>query len=223
MDGAMTQAKLAAALVAAQAAARAVAKDATNTFHRYRYASAESIIEEARSALSGAGLSVSVSKAEILRLGEGTDVYYYLEAVYLLEHASGESRPVHTTVPIVPEKGRPLDKALAAARTYSLGYLLRDLLLLPRVEEGADVDQRDDRPRPERPERPGPVQAPTPPPSDNAARAFSEQIAAAPDERELAAIGREISRVRASMLEADVRRLQSEWAARRAALTGAAA
>jgi lysozyme len=40
---------------------------------------------------------------------------------------------------------RPLDKAVATAMTYNLGYFLRGLLLLPRVEEGTDVDQRDDR------------------------------------------------------------------------------
>ncbi len=42
--------------------------------------------------------------------------------------------------PIVPERGRPLDKAIASAKTSSLGYLLRDLMVAPRVLPGDDMD-----------------------------------------------------------------------------------
>jgi len=35
---------------------------------------------------------------------------------------------------------------MATALTYNLGYFLRGLLLLPRVEEGHEVDQRNDQP-----------------------------------------------------------------------------
>ena len=45
--------------------------------------------------------------------------------------------------PIIPEKGRPWDKAHAGALTSSLAYFLRDLLLMPRVEEGTDMDSGD--------------------------------------------------------------------------------
>ena len=45
--------------------------------------------------------------------------------------------------PIIEDKGRPLDKALAGALTTSLAYYLRDLLLIPKQDEN-QVDKRDD-------------------------------------------------------------------------------
>ena len=42
--------------------------------------------------------------------------------------------------PIVTGKGKPLDKAVASARTSSLGYLIRDLLVAPRVHPTDDMD-----------------------------------------------------------------------------------
>ena len=68
-------------------------------------------------------------------------------------------------VPVLPEKGRPIDKAEAGARTYALSYFLRDLLLIPRVDEGSDVDQRDDRDRSGRATAPRPAAVPAPKPA----------------------------------------------------------
>jgi len=48
--------------------------------------------------------------------------------------------------PVVPDRGRPPDKALASALTTSLAYLLRDLLLMPRVDPADDLAGREDRP-----------------------------------------------------------------------------
>lgn len=134
--------ELAKALVEAQRIARAVEKDSTNKFHSYRYASAEAMIAEARGALSQAGLAFScVSSALEQAEGYGR----ILVTMYRLDHVGGESRDYGSSTPIIEERGRPLDKAVATAKTYDLGYMLRSLLLLPRVEEGTDVDQRDDR------------------------------------------------------------------------------
>jgi hypothetical protein len=47
---------------------------------------------------------------------------------------------------VVPERGRPLDKAFAVALTTSLSYLLRDLLQMPRGDE-ADMNARNDLPQ----------------------------------------------------------------------------
>jgi hypothetical protein len=138
--------KLATALIAAQKTAKAVGKDAENTFHHYAYASAEAVIAEARSALSGAGLAVVTASWHAMASPAGES----LAVTYLLIHDSGESMSFVTETAVVPEKGRPLDKAQATALTYSLSYFLRGLLLLPRVEEGTDADQRDDRGTPAR-------------------------------------------------------------------------
>lgn len=144
----MAASTLAAALVEAQSHAQAVAKDSTNSFHRYKYASAEAVIEEARQALAAAGLALittgwrfephaseEFSSAPIGRV----------HVKYRLLHTSGESVEFESSTPVISEKGRPADKAEATALTYNLGYFLRGLLLLPRVDESEVVDARDDR------------------------------------------------------------------------------
>lgn len=126
-----------AALVKAQGIAQAVEKGSKNTFHKYAYASAESMIAEAREALFEAGLALVTQhwfiREERMCVG------------YLLVHGSGQSMEFQATSAIVPDKGRPVDKAEATALTYNLGYFLRGLLLLPRVEAGSQPDERDDR------------------------------------------------------------------------------
>lgn len=149
---------LASALVAAQKLAEAVEKDTRNNFHNYAYASAEAIIAEARAALSAAGLAVlplSIERDSDARdhvwMGEGDEAWISqprrIKATYRLLHESGESMDFWSTTPVIPEKGRPEDKAEFGARTENLGYALRDLLLLPRVKE--DIPSgRDDRNKP---------------------------------------------------------------------------
>lgn len=139
----MSQSTLATAIVAAQASARDVEKDARNAFMRYNYASAEAIIAEAKSALAGAGLAVlpvasSLEYSADLYASQGIGAT--LHCTWRLVHTSGEHMDLTCSWPVVPEKGRPPDKATAAARTASLGYMLRDLLQLPRVEEGTGLD-----------------------------------------------------------------------------------
>jgi hypothetical protein len=93
----------------------------------------------------------------------------------ILAHpASGEVETYHYSFPAIPEKGRPLDKAVAASLTSSMGYWLRDLLLLPRGNE-LSMDNRDDRkyepePPPKNPATPPPPapRKPLPPPPDPA-------------------------------------------------------
>lgn len=133
---------LAAALAEAQARAHGVEKDARNEFHKYRYASAEALISEAKEALRGTGLSL-VPASTTIAPGVGVSdptVPAILTRTFVLLHASGESRDLSFSWPIVPDRGRPFDKAVASAATASLGYLLRDLLLMPRVAEGDDMD-----------------------------------------------------------------------------------
>jgi len=142
---------LAAALAAAQAAAAAVEKDARNAHMRYDYASAEAIIGEARAALASAGVAVIPLSAVVSTIADGLPGWTpnaMLRAVWRVSYG-GEHIDLDTEWPILIEKGRPADKALAGARTASLGYFLRDLLLLPRVEKGAEMD--DDARTPEAP------------------------------------------------------------------------
>lgn len=137
--------------------AGAVGKTAENTFHRYKYASAEGLIGEARTALAAEGLCVfprhwRLKPHDTGEQRHGADgkalppgYFADVEVVYIVAHTDGASMECEAITPVICEKGRPEDKALAGALTYSLGYFLRALLLLPRVDEENDVDQRDDR------------------------------------------------------------------------------
>lgn len=154
----MPGATLCKALIEAQRHAQAVAKGSKNTFHGYIYASAEAIIEESRDALIHAGIVVST-------LGwESRDSRIFVR--YLVAHESGEAFVAESSTPIIPEKGRPLDKAEATALTANLGYYLRGLLLLPRVDPSEEMNTRDDRERAAaadkaRPARPASADEPT--------------------------------------------------------------
>ena len=152
-------AKFAAALVKAQQAARSVEKDSSNSFHRYKYASAEAIIDEARGALVSAGIAclstgwtfvataaTDRSPPVVSKDGKPSPVAVGRVFVqYRVLHESGEWMQFEASTPVIPESGRPEDKAEATALTYNAGYFLRGLLMLPRVEEGSQVDERDDR------------------------------------------------------------------------------
>lgn len=146
---------IAAALVAAQATARAVGKDAKNTHHGYQYASAEGIIIEAREALSGAGLAlvspwdfvpVMTTDPETGQTRPARDgVIGRVVVNHVVIHKDGETYSFTSSTPVIPEKGRPADKAEFASLTANLAYTLRGMLLLPRDDEQASIDARDDR------------------------------------------------------------------------------
>jgi len=127
------------ALAKAQAASKGVEKDSENSYHRYKYASAEAMLTHGKTCLSDQGLALFPKCANV----EGD----LLQREYMLIHSSGESLHMAQSWPIVPEKGRPMDKATATAATTSIAYVLRDLLLIPRVEEGTEMDC-DQRPTP---------------------------------------------------------------------------
>jgi hypothetical protein len=131
---------LAKSLAAAQQRCRAASKDSRNSYHGYKYASSEAIITEAKAALADSGLSVTPMKQHIENA--------VLSREFLLMHESGESLSIATSWPIVPDKGRPLDKAVAIAATSSLAYLLRDLLLMPRVDDADDLPAQTDKQQP---------------------------------------------------------------------------
>jgi hypothetical protein len=132
---------LASALLAAQKALPSVGKDAKNSFHHYAYVSAEAMIGACRDALHGAGLTVRRAGWKF----DGTPEGGIVNSTFVLTHGpTGESVSDEIAWICVPEKGRPIDKAMAGALTSSLGYYLRDLLLVPREDE-SEMDRRDDR------------------------------------------------------------------------------
>ncbi len=196
------QAALYTALARAGERCKGVEKDATNTFHRYKYASAEAIFAEAREALNAEGVSVIVQDAGVRqvmppegvkkRTKDGKDEPVGLDDGWVLDlsvtvvHAEGGELPTRSQWPVIPGNGRPLDKAVAGARTTALAYLVRDLLLLPRVEEGTLPDERDDRPAQEnRKDYVDPRQSvrQAPPPPARPPEAPRQAVAMVPPER----------------------------------------
>lgn len=141
-----------AALVEAQASMSGVKKASKNQHHNYTYASSEDVIRNARAALSAHGFSVLAIEYRIehdeqpgaTNDRERSYVFGSLHATYRVSHAGGYSITCSSETPIIPGKGRPPDKAVATAKTYDLGYFLRTLLLIERVENDADPDTRND-------------------------------------------------------------------------------
>jgi hypothetical protein len=133
--------KWAAGLVAAAKSLKAIEKRGHNSFHRYEYATAEDVMDACRSALAAGGMAVDASEWDIQSMTDGS---FLLRQKLRIVHESGEYRTRRIVWPIVPEKGRPLDKAVAVALTASLAYAVRGMLLAPRGIGEPDMSARDD-------------------------------------------------------------------------------
>ena len=128
---------LIAALHAAQWVAKRIDKDSKNTFSNYDYTSAESMMQMWTEISGEHGLALFPLELNI-RYTPGDPPT--LVTTWVLSHLSGEDRTLTMEWPVVIGKGKPLDKAIASARTSSLGYLIRDLLIAPRVNPTDDMD-----------------------------------------------------------------------------------
>src|SRR5262245_58046615 len=134
------------ALAQAQRKVRRVAHDARNAYHQYPYTSSEAIIESAKDALADHGLAILPVEQTLDGWEREGENRFQLVCRFLLIHESGEAAPLLRHWPVCPDRGRPLDKATAAASTLALHYLLRDLLLIPRTDPAVEVAAREDRP-----------------------------------------------------------------------------
>ena len=135
--GGRARARLLKALRAAIAEAKEVAKGGRNALHSYNYARAEDMIGEAKAILAKHGLAVLSLGRHIRRDEAGGRVLATEWVLFHDEH--GEVALGEHEWPIV-EEGRDVGKAFAAADTSSLAYFLRNLLQLPRVEQGGQID-----------------------------------------------------------------------------------
>lgn len=133
----VVRSSLAEALRVAQATISAVSKDARNEFSGYDYASAESIITEARRALIASGLTVYRKEWCV----ESAQPWPLVVATFVVTNGT-ESFTATCPFPVVDGRGKPPDKAVATALTSCLAYWLRDLLLIPRCDE--EMDRRND-------------------------------------------------------------------------------
>jgi len=129
-----TKSNLWAALMEAQASITGVAKDAKNDWGKYGYTSAEEMIGQCRKALLAHGLAFARTHWDITN-----DMVH---SHFILVHAaSGETLEFGNLMQVVPSKNP--DKSILAALTTVLNYTLRDLLLIPRVEDKQpEIDNR---------------------------------------------------------------------------------
>ena len=126
--------KLIQALLNAQLSVAGVQKNARNDFAKYDYVSADGMVGQLRLSLLNNGL-VFFRRSWSLNNGQ-------VHSVFVLSHPeSGESEESAVSMPVVETKGRPADKAVLGALTTCLSYVLRDLLLVPRVDE-LEIDNR---------------------------------------------------------------------------------
>jgi hypothetical protein len=162
----MTQQQgLASALLAAQQALPSVGKDSQfkSQSYGYAYTSSETMIAACREVLHAAGLTLRRAGWQFDGTPEGGGL---VKSQFILTHApTGESVADEVAWVAVPRGQQPIDKAVAGALTASLGYYLRDLLLVPREDEN-EMDKRDDstyqpRKAPAPAPRPAPAQART--------------------------------------------------------------
>lgn len=160
--------ELCAALALAQEQAKTVDKAGRNRDRNYRYATADDMIAAGRAARRGTGLALltiwGTVPAALPRKGQDFGaqwVHATVEIRWVLTHAGGGLLSGVVHVDAIASKGRPPDKAIAAALTYGEGFLERGLMRLDRDEDPDDVDQRaDDRPADH---RPAPAQPPSGP------------------------------------------------------------
>lgn len=139
LPGLMT-ARIAAGLVKAQAHAKATERRGVSGDGTYKYATADDLVADGKEALAAGGLSLLVYG---LFFEDGGKVICRSAT---LVHESGDCLAVGPLRwPVVSDRGRPMDKAVATAMTSSLGYMFRDLLCIPRTTaDGADMDARQD-------------------------------------------------------------------------------
>lgn len=148
-------ATLSEAISLAQSFIGSVGKDSRNDFHKYDYVSAESMVSAARAALQRASVAVRRVGAIIMPT-ESSDVrinrktgeevrmpVFNLRSIFRVGFGN-EHEDTTFDWAVIPDAGRPLDKAAAGAMTTSLSYFLRDLLLVPRQDDDSTQDQRDD-------------------------------------------------------------------------------
>jgi|TARA_R110000824_G_scaffold190006_2_gene371392 hypothetical protein len=132
------------ALHQAQMQVKSIGKDSRNDFNKFNYTSAEHMIAETRAVLHDCGLVVEPTETMHSMVGSQLMVG---RGFRVTEITTGDSHEYVVEIPVCERKGTPYDKASLGSQTTALNYFLRDLLLIPRVEEEVCA-KNDTAPRP---------------------------------------------------------------------------
>jgi hypothetical protein len=132
------------ALLKAQKSIGGVSKDKTNSFSNYKYTSSEHLVSVARRVLLENGLVVG-RRNWTFEVGTAESELLKVKSKLFISHPeSGESFDEEIEFPAIVRKGTAADKAICASLSTALAYWLRDVLLLPRVDEAYSMDKRND-------------------------------------------------------------------------------
>jgi ERF superfamily len=141
-------ATLVSAIAAVMAEVHTVAKRGENTFHKYRYAKMEDILQEVTPLLGRHGLVIFQSETGRAMFDE--DNVIAVEYAFTVAHVSGETWPHQLRQTGVSfcraSNGRWDDKSLAKCHTAARKYFLLALFQIPTGEEAdADMGESDER------------------------------------------------------------------------------
>lgn len=140
--------EIAEGLAIAQAKATTVESDGYNAHHKYHYPTIAAIACRARQAMDAGGLFLTRISAQLVPMPKwlgNTGAAAMVECRYILGHKSGQRLPIiRVSAPVIPERGRPLDKATAGAITLAHRYLLAGLFNMGWQDPSEDPDQRND-------------------------------------------------------------------------------
>ena len=130
------------ALVSAQAQISAAKKDGRNDYSKWMYVKAETLIAMSKHVFNDNGLAFDRKSDKLVYLNG----FPVIESIFNLTHGPSQTVTEYTSsFPVVEKKGTALDRAYSASLTSGLAYKIRDVLQIPREEEGGGVDARDDR------------------------------------------------------------------------------
>lgn len=137
---------LAKALVSAQASVKRARLDGFVQHEERTYATCDELVETGKAALAENGLALLPLGLDLVhaQVPNGS-IRVDMVRVFMLTHENGD----HVVLPFkmpVHFNGNGPDKAVAAASSYQLGYVYRDILGIPRRMWEPEVDQRRDAP-----------------------------------------------------------------------------
>ena len=136
-----------------------IQKTGNNSFHGYKYASIEGVLEKVQPALVKCGLTIVQSEVSHDIVGDGN----LMEAVYEFTLCAGGvcSTPVRHTglASLRNTKGGYDDKALNKCHTAARKYFILGVFQIPTGLE-ADADAEEDKPHKPAPRRDAPAPAP---------------------------------------------------------------
>lgn len=144
-----------AALSRAQGRVERVSPDRRHGQIGFNYTSSEAVIAAGSRALSAEGLAlVPIRTGEVIETGAAESrsgplarVMVWIRQTYWLVHADGGWVQLVADVPVRASGKQDADKSVYGALTQSLGYTLRDLLLIPRTDETQTPSGRGTGPR----------------------------------------------------------------------------